>query len=95
MPQTKTNRQNISLGRVVITCGAERVIPPSDVQIALRRHHSGDWGDVSPADWTANEVAVKCEDRLISSYFASNGVKFWIITEANREATTVLLPDDY
>ena len=95
MPQTKSIRQRISLGRVVITCGAERIIPPSDVQLALRRHHSGDWGDVSPADWTANEDALKYEDRLISSYIATNGVKFWIITEADREATTVLLPDDY
>jgi hypothetical protein len=95
MPQTKTIFERFALGRLVITCGAERIIPPADVQLAVRRHHSGDWGEVPPTDWAANEESLKDEGRLISSYFASNGVKFWIITEANREATTVLLPDDY
>jgi hypothetical protein len=95
MQQLKMNRQRFSLGQVVITCGAERIIPPTDVQLALERHHSGDWGEVGPTDWTANDESLKDDGRLLSSYFANNGVKFWIITEANREATTVLLPDEY
>jgi hypothetical protein len=95
MPQTKLIRCSFSLGQVVITCGAEQQVPASDVQLALRRHHSRDWGEVSAADWNANDESLKEGGRLLSSYVASNGVKFWIITEADREATTVLLPDDY
>jgi hypothetical protein len=95
MTQAKSNGHNFSLGRVVITCSAERNVPPSDVQLALRRHHFGDRGEVPLADWKANVASMNSGGRLLSSYIASNGVKFWIITEADREATTVLLPEDY
>ncbi len=95
MQPTIRSHQSFSLGQVVITCGAEQIIPAADVQLALQRHRSGDWGEVCPADWKANDESLKDDGRLLSSYLASNGVKFWVITEADREATTILLPDDY
>ncbi len=95
MSQTNTGQHYFPLGRVLITCGAEQSIPKPEVQAALRRHHSGDWGEVCRDDWTANDESVKDQGRLLSSYTAANGIKFWIITEADREATTVLLPSDY
>jgi len=50
---------------------------------------------VSPSDWKQNDYALKHGLRLLSSYRSESGTKFWIITEADRSATTVLLPEDY
>ncbi|WP_417850272.1 hypothetical protein [Thalassoglobus sp.] len=61
----------------------------------MQRHLSGDWGDCEPEDAIANDRAVSEGTRLFSVYHSSSGTKFWIITEADRSATTVLLPDDY
>ena len=60
-----------------------------------QRHQAGDWGDVSEHDRQENELSLKQGFRLLSVYRAASGVKFWIITEADRSATTVLLPQDY
>ena len=67
----------------------------ADIPIALGRHAAGDWGDVCEADRRENELSVNQRLRLLSVYRDRNGVKFWIITEADRSATTVLLPEDY
>jgi len=83
------------LGRTVITAHARDVLHPADLPTALTRHAVGDWGDVGRADWQENEIALMRGFRLFSVYRDRNGVKFWIITEANRSATTLLLPDDY
>jgi hypothetical protein len=61
----------------------------------LRRHLSGDWGDISEDDRNANARAIVDGDRLFSSYKVSDDLTLWIITEADRSATTLLLPDDY
>lgn len=82
-------------GQVVATRGAADAIPESVTLAALWRHLSGDWGDVCDADKAANNRALRDGDRLLSVYHAPDGVKFWIITEADRSATTVLLPDEY
>jgi hypothetical protein len=82
------------LGQFYMTSEAFR-LNLEDVLIALRRHHNGDWGDVCAEDGQANESALQTGERLFSVYHDRNGVKFWIITEANRSATTVLLPADY
>lgn len=84
-----------SLGRVLITPNAAARVPDSDVQRALHRHARGDWGEVDAQDHEANDRCVAEGCRLLSAYHASNGVKFWIITEADRSVTTVLLPEDY
>ncbi len=60
----------------------------------LARHQSGDWGECEPEDWQANDLDLCTGGRLFSVYTVS-GNRLWIITEAERSATTILLPDDY
>ena len=88
-------RAVVPLGRLVITSNAQRVLSMGDVWGALSRHARGDWGEVCEDDKQANEEALKNGSRLLSAYRAPDGTKFWIITEADRSATTVLLPEDY
>jgi hypothetical protein len=88
------------MGQVVITRNALDTLPSEDVHQCLGRHARGDWGDLDNEDWNANELALRDGSRLFSSYRATDGTKFWIITEAEgddgkRTATTVLLPEDY
>lgn len=84
-----------NLGQVVITANAAREISTDDVQAALRRHSQGDWGELDENDWSTNQQALQSGNRLLSAYTTDNGVRFWIITEADRSVTTVLLPEDY
>lgn len=84
-----------SPGQIVITTNAQQQLDQSDVQTALRRHLAGDWGDCDPDDAAANEDALRHGERLLSVYQTASGTKIWIITEADRSATTVLLPEDY
>jgi len=60
---------------------------------AFQRHLQCDWGDVT--DKRANVQALQTGGRLLSAYHSSEGQEFWIITEADRSATTILLPEDY
>jgi hypothetical protein len=83
------------LGRVVITKAAAEKLEPADVGLALVRHSRGDWGDLSERDRDENEFSLTHAYRLFSVYHGRDGTKFWIITEAGRTITTVLLPDDY
>jgi hypothetical protein len=83
------------LGTFAITGEAFRKLPFKDVCDALARHSQCDWGDVSAEDETANSKAIDDGSRILSVYHDRKGVKFWIITEADRSTTTVLLPDDY
>lgn len=84
-----------SLGRTVATPHVLDTVPQEEIFAALRRHQNCDWGDVSPQDKWSNDRAVKGEERLFSVYHSKKGIKFWIITEWDRSATTVLLPEDY
>jgi hypothetical protein len=83
------------LGRVVITSNAKETLHPEDVQICLQRHAKGDWGEIDEHDRCENILSLAQGFRLISVYRDRAGVKFWIITEADRSATTILLPEDY
>lgn len=85
----------LQLGLVSITARAQAALSEEDVNVALLRHHYGDWGTVGTEDWQANDEALKRDARILSSYIDRSGEKFWIITEADRSATTVLLPRDY
>lgn len=87
--------QKFALGQVVITPGANAALDRQDVINSLTRHSSGDFGDVSEEDKALNEEAVDTGDRILSAYLDRNGEKFWIITEWDRSATTILLPDEY
>ena len=82
------------LGRLVATPNALEHIPQPEMLSALGRHLVGDWGQMTVADFEANELALLEDSRLFSVYRTANGVKFWIITEADRSVTTVLLPDE-
>ena len=83
------------LGRCVITPAAQDSIPEPEVHAAIARHVSGDWGEACAEDRAQNEWALENDARVISNFRTSGGQAFWIITEADRSSTTVLLPEDY
>ena len=83
------------LGRIVTTANALAKLSQTDILTGIRRHQAGDWGDVTDEDREENELSLKEGFRLVSAYHAVNGVKFRIITEADRSSTTVLMPEDY
>jgi hypothetical protein len=83
------------LGQTVITRTAQAQLHPQDVFLSLRRHAARDWGNVCAADKAENELSLREGFRLLSAYKDRNGTKFWIISEADRSSTCVLLPEDY
>ena len=85
----------VPLGQTVATPAALAVLSQSKIVAALRRHAAGDWGNATPDDWAENDAALRSDERLLSVYRSAKGVTFWVLTEADRSATTVLLPDDY
>jgi hypothetical protein len=84
-------------GRVVATPGALRALEKAEQHPAefLDRHGNGDWGDVTDADKQANALAIEQGSRILSAYTTSAGDPLWILTEADRSATTILLPEEY
>ncbi|MAQ95558.1 MAG: hypothetical protein CMM84_18785 [Rhodothermaceae bacterium] len=84
------------LGHVVATPGALEVVRDHGVDLLglLRRHASGDWGQVPEEDARLNDLALKHRARLLSAYDTAGG-RLWVLTEADRSATTVLLPSEY
>ena len=85
------------LGRLFATPGAIQAAKNANDNLIgyLNRHAAGDWGDLSREDLLANAQALKEGTRLLSSYRLKDGQKVWVITEADRSATTVLLPEEY
>ena len=90
------------LGRVTSTTGAQCAMDTAEVNpyALLQRHISGDWGNVSDANWDSNNAATLNGSRILSSYTLDTGVEIWIITDAERApgqryATTFLLPSEY
>jgi hypothetical protein len=83
------------LGRLLITPHAQDELDPADVFDGIQRHSTGDWGELDEEDRQENELSLREGFRLISAYIARNGTRFWVITEADRSSTTVLLPPDY
>jgi hypothetical protein len=86
-----------SLGQLVATPGSLDAFAEAGDNPAsfVRRHITGDWGDLDADDKRANATALKEDLRILSAYHLSNGTKIYIITEADRSATTILLPDEY
>ena len=82
------------LGKIVMTANASGRLDAVAVNEALRRHASGDWGDLCPDDAEQNEFGLKHGERLFSVYGVGEN-RFWIITERDRSVTTVLMPEDY
>ena len=91
------NGHRLKLGQVVATPGAlEALDEAREAPVEyLARHSAGDWGEISSEDWKENELSVREGFRVMSVYTVSTGKKIWIITEADRSATTLLLPEDY
>jgi len=85
------------LGHVVATPGALEAISSAGVEPLelLRRHQAGDWGVIPACDARENERSLKHGFRLLSSYPLPTGGKVWVLTEASREVTTILLPSEY
>jgi hypothetical protein len=95
MSQVKTPVARFRLGRILSTPNALSKLDNADILTAIQRHQAGDWGDVQATDRRANDRALEEGTRLLSIYHSAKGVKFWIVTEADRSATTVLLPEDH
>jgi hypothetical protein len=85
------------LGSLVATPGALAVIAESGQTPLdfLSRHVCGDWGDVGPGDAKLNDQAITDGDRVFSAYKTLKGERIWVITEADRSSTCILLPSEY
>ena len=100
-PHTNTQQEagvaRFALGQTVITPGAEEAVQLAGQTAIefLRRHMSGDWGELSDDDIKENELSLEQGFRLLSRYETTNGERLWIITEADRSSTTILLPSEY
>ena len=91
---------NFKLGQLVMTRGvndlvAENLLFADFIITSLARHMRGDWGDLSKEDKTENELSLKADFRILSSYKSGELPRIWICTEADRSATTILFPDEY
>ncbi len=84
------------LGETVATTGALKAMNNNSISplSLLNRHQRGDWGNLDDEDYKANDLAIKQGSRLLSSYVFGT-VNIWIITESDRSATTILLPEEY
>lgn len=100
-PHTNSTQQasmeRFTLGRTFITPGAEEALDIAGQTAIefLRRHMACDWGELSDDDIKENELSLEQGFRLLSRYQTTNGERLWIITEADRSATTILLPSEY
>ena len=95
MSATAIPSAKFRLGKIVSTPNALAHLSQDDILLGIQRHQAGDWGDVPSDNSAANERALIEGTRLWSVYRAANGTKFWLITEADRSVTTVLMPEDY
>ncbi|MDP9477568.1 MAG: hypothetical protein M3R38_18095 [Actinomycetota bacterium] len=89
--------QWFELGVVVATPAALEELARAGISplSLLKRHASGDWGDVDAHDRRANDAALKHGTRIFSSYSLDAGLKLWVITEADRSSTCILRPEEY
>lgn len=93
----KNQRPRFRLGQVVATPGALAALEEAGQtpHEFLARHAVGDWGEIPPEDVAENEFSLEHGLRLLSAYRTAKHEKIWLITEADRSATTVLLPSEY
>jgi len=95
--QGDERRPLFGLGQVVGTPGALQALAQAGQEPGelLGRHVTGDWGDLCDEDREENELSVERGFRILSAYTLNTGTKVWVITEADRSATTLLLPSEY
>jgi hypothetical protein len=98
---SSTHRQpsitRFALGQTFITPGAEEALMiagQTGIEF-LRRHMSGDFGELADEDTEENEHSLRQGFRVLSAYRTARGQKLWVITEADRSSTTILLPSEY
>ena len=92
-----TTTTRFTLGRILATPGAINAMKEageSPLKL-LRRHAHGDWGELHEDDQRANELAIRQGMRILSAYALTTEERVWLITEADRSATTILLPEEY
>lgn len=89
-----TVQSKFPLGQIVITPNAMTSVTAENINDGLRRHASGDWGNVCPEDAEQNNEALQIGERVLSAY-GEGQQRFWIITERDRSVTTILMPEDY
>jgi len=96
-PCHDANAPRFELGQITVTPAALAALEAADVPglLLLAKHLHGDWDELAEHDRLQNELAVLLGLRVLSSYALPDGRKVWVITEADRSATTILLPDDY
>jgi hypothetical protein len=82
------------LGKIFTTENARLQLTEEDILTGIQRHQAGDWGDLYEHERAANDRALVERTRVWSVYHTARGVKFWLITESDRSATTVLLPEE-
>lgn len=87
--------RRVSLGKLYITPIVTDCVPTDEVSWAVVMHAHCDWGEVSEEDWELNDQALENGGRILSVFESTGATRFWIITEADRSATTVLLPLEY
>jgi len=85
------------LGQVGTTSVALQALQKAEQEPSefLDRHGNGEWGDVTDADKQENEVSIEQGFRILSAYTTSAGDRIWVLTEADRSATIILLPEEY
>ena len=90
-------RPRFSLGQIVGTPDALQALEESgeSPDIFLRRHAIGDWGDIDEHDRRENELALREGFRLMSVYPTKKGTTIWVLTEADRSSSCILLPENY
>lgn len=81
-------------GQILLTPAVQERLTPEEYMAGLGSHLSGDWGDLDAEDFASNDEALVNGDRLFSAY-GKGERRFWVITEADRSVTTILLPEDY
>ncbi len=94
---TFLKQSRFPLGNIAITPGALEALATANqsASMFLARHASGDWGDLGEDDRQENEEAIEAGVRILSSYRTYSDEKIWVITEADRSLTTILLPEEY
>lgn len=94
---SQSGEKKVELGSVFLTPGALDALREAGQSPweFLRRHQAGDWGELCEEDKEENELSLREGFRLLSAYTTRKGVKLWVITEADRSATTLLLPEEY
>lgn len=93
----QSSHPKFSLGALIFSAAVDRLVRNDklDPIPLLRRHLCGDWGDLCDQDKALNDDALQSHYRLFSAYEVAPHYRVWIITEADRSSTTVLLPEDY